>query len=106
MQIKGRVSSIGTQVFCSRHQGKIQRWVKWSYTDMPAGYKRLFVAEKELITISVRKTRVLRKVRLDTMTGKAQEVDAKTFVDRERQKMSRESFLMPPTNAVWSLKVD
>lgn len=84
LQIKGRVSSIGTQVYCERHQGKIERWVKWSYSDMPAGYKRLFVIGKEtgLITASVRKTRALRKVRLDTMTGKAQEVDAETFVDR------------------------
>ena len=84
LQIKGRVSSIGTQVYCERHQGKIERWVKWSYSDMPAGYKRLFVIGKEtgLITASVRKTRALRKVRLDTMTGKAQEVDAQTFVDR------------------------
>lgn len=84
LQIKGRVSSIGTQVFCERHQGKIERWMKWSYSDMPAAYKRLFVAGKEtgLVTASVRKTRALRKVRLDTMTGKAQEVDAQTFVDR------------------------
>ncbi len=84
LQIKGRVSSFGTQVFCGRHQGKIERWVKWSYSDMPAAYKRLFVGGKEpgLVTASVRKTRALRKVRLDTMTGKAQEVDAQTFVDR------------------------
>lgn len=83
-QIKGRVASVGTQVFCERHQGKIERWVKWSYSDLPAAYKRLCVAGKEmgLVTASVGKTRAVRKVRLDTMTGKVQEVDAQTFVDR------------------------
>jgi hypothetical protein len=35
-----------------------------------------------LVTISVWKTRALRKVRLDTLTGKAEEVDEKIFIDR------------------------
>jgi hypothetical protein len=84
LQIKGRVSSLGTQVFCGRHQGKVERWMKWSYANPPAAYKRLFVAGKEtgLVTASIQKTRALRKVRLDTMTGKAQEVDVQAFVDR------------------------
>lgn len=84
LQIKGRVSSLGTQVFCGRHQGEVERWIKWSYKNTPAAYQRLFMARKEtgLVTASVGKTRALRKVRLDTLTGKAQEVDAKTFVDR------------------------
>jgi len=84
LQIKGRVSSLGTQVFCGRHQGKVERWIKWSYKSIPDSYQRLFVAGKEtgLVTASIRKTRALRKVRLDTLTGKAQEVDAKVFIDR------------------------
>jgi len=84
LQIKGRVSSLGTQVFCGRHQGKVERWIKWSYKNVPASYQRLFAAEKEpgLVTAAVRKTRALRKVRLDTLNGKAEEVDAKTFIDR------------------------
>jgi len=84
LQIKGLVSSLGTQVFCGRHQGKVERWIKWSYKNIPDSYKRLFGEGKEtgLVTASVRKTRALRKVRLDTLTGKAEEVDAKTFVDR------------------------
>ena len=83
-QIKGRVASLGTQVFCGRHQGKVERWIKWSYANLPAAYQRLFGTEQgaELVTAAVRKTRALRKVRLDTMTGKAEEVDAQTFVDR------------------------
>ena len=84
LQIKGRVSSLGTQVFCDRHQGNVERWIKWSYANIPASYQRLFVADKEteLVTVSVRKTRALRKVRLDTLTGKAEEVDEKIFIDR------------------------
>ncbi len=84
LQIKGRVSSLGTQVFCGRHQGNVECWIKWSYANIPSAYKRLFVAEKEteLVTASVWKTRALRKVRLDTLTGKAEEVDAKICIDR------------------------
>ena len=84
LQIKGRVSSLGTQMFCGRHQGEMERWMKWSYANIPAAYQRLFLTGKEtgLVTASVRKTRALRKVRLNTLTGKPQEVDAKSLVDR------------------------
>jgi hypothetical protein len=83
LQIKGRVSSPGAQVFCGRHKGKVERWIKWSYANPPASYQQLFLAGKEtgLTTACVRKTRALRMVHLDTLTGKAQEVDVKTFVD-------------------------
>ena len=58
--------------------------MKWSHADTLAAYKQLFEAGKEtgLVTVSVQKTRALRKVQLETMTGKAQEVDAQIFVDR------------------------
>ena len=38
LQIKGRASSLGTHVFCGRHQGAIERWMKWSYANTPAAY--------------------------------------------------------------------
>src|SRR6476646_10244967 len=41
LQIKGRTSSLGTQVFSSRHQGKIEHWMKWSYASLPVSYKQL-----------------------------------------------------------------
>jgi len=84
LQMKGRASSLGTQVFCGRHQGVVERWIKWSYTHMPTAYHRLFTAEQEsgLVIAAVRKTRAVRKVRLDTLTGQRQEVDAQTCVDR------------------------
>ena len=84
LQIKGRVSSLGTQVFGGRHQGIVERWTKWSYAHLPAPYERLFLAGHEtgLVTAVVHKTRALRKVRLDTLTGQAHEVNAQTGVDR------------------------
>jgi hypothetical protein len=84
LQVKGRVSSLGTQLFCGRHQGVVERWIKWSYANAPAAYRRLFVAGQEmgLVTASVRKTRALRTVRLDPYTGQAQEVNVQTVLDR------------------------
>lgn len=84
LQIKGRASSLGTHVFCGRHQGAVERWMKWSYARMPEPYQELFApaSPSGLVTASVRKTRALRKVRLDTMTGEAHEVDAKAYIDR------------------------
>lgn len=46
LQIKGRVSACGTEVFGGRHQGAVERWMKWSYDRVPAAYRALFtVAE-------------------------------------------------------------
>jgi hypothetical protein len=83
-QIKGRVASLGTQVFCNEFQGKVERWMKWSYATLPEPYQRIFADGKQngLSTIAVSKRRALRKVRLNTLTGEAEEVDAKTFIDR------------------------
>lgn len=83
-QVKGRVSSLGTQVFCGRHQGNVECWVKWSYPDMPAAYKNLFLCghKQELSTVAVQKVRAIRKLRIDTITGQPQEVDSATRIDR------------------------
>jgi hypothetical protein len=72
---------LGTQAF-GIHHGRVERWVKWSYAKMPNEFQMLFAAGTRLPRVSVRKTRALRKLHLDTMLGTAQEVDAKTFVDR------------------------
>jgi hypothetical protein len=82
LQIKGRTAMLGTQVFGRNHYGRVERWVKWSYAKMPDKFRTLFAEPTRLPCISVRKTRALRKLHLDTMLGTAQEVDAKTFVDR------------------------
>jgi hypothetical protein len=52
------------------------------YAKMPNEFQRLFAEGTELPRVSVRKTRALRKLHLDIVLGTAQEVDAKTFVDR------------------------
>jgi hypothetical protein len=84
LQVKGRVSNLGVHLFCGRHLGHVERWVKWSYSNLPDAYKRIVTGEpgSSALTAAVQKTRALRKVRLDTMTGAAEEVDAGTFVDR------------------------
>lgn len=84
LQIKGRVSTFGTQLFCGRHQGRPEGWVKWSYSDLPPAYRQLFNPQEnsELRTIPVAKTRALRKVRIHTLSGTPQEVAASTAFER------------------------
>jgi hypothetical protein len=72
LQIKGRVSAIGSVVFSGVHQGNVERWIKWSYPGLLTSYRsRLFSAQEEVV-VGVQKTRALRKVRLDTLSGAAQ----------------------------------
>lgn len=78
-QVKGRVAPLGVQVFADRHQGNVERWVKWSYEKLPDTYRDIFAGK---LTIPVEKTRALRKVRLDTSSGAMEEVDAGALVDR------------------------
>lgn len=84
LQIKGRVSDLGTQLFGDRHSGSVELWMKWSYPDLPDSYKRIFdgSASDGLLMVPVTKIRALRKVRLDTMTSRPDEVGAKEFIDR------------------------
>ena len=84
LQIKGCMASLGTQVFCGRHQGNVERWMKWSYPNMPPTYKNLFLIgdEQDLMTIPVKKVRALRKVRVNTITGQPEEVESSTQITR------------------------
>jgi len=84
LQIKGRVCTASSRVFCGRHRGNVERWIKWSFADMPSAYKQLFLTggESGLLTASVEKTRALRKVRLDTITGEPQEIDSNSLMER------------------------
>jgi hypothetical protein len=83
-QIKGRVASLGAHLFCGRFQGCVERWVRWSYAGMPEAYRNLFLGGKAdgLVTVSVGKTRALRKISINTYNGSALEVDPKSFIDR------------------------
>jgi hypothetical protein len=31
LQIKGRVEDLGTRHMGTRHRGRVQRWIKWTY---------------------------------------------------------------------------
>jgi hypothetical protein len=68
LQIKGRVADLGARRFSGRHQGRVQRWIKWTYPEVPAAYRALFddAGNAGLETASVHKTRALRMISLDS----------------------------------------
>ena len=67
LQIKGRVEALGPGAFADRHQGRVERWIKWTYEDLPLAYQAPFAANAagDLITVFVHKTRALRMFRFD-----------------------------------------
>ena len=82
LQIKGRVEDLGTHRFGPRHMGRVQRWIKWTYENAPAGCRSLFAASgrQELETVAVHKTRALRMISLDT--GAPEEVAPGFLLER------------------------
>lgn len=68
LQIKGRVADLGARRFDERHEGRVQRWVKWTCTEVPAAYRALFEIDGDcgLETAAVHKTRGLRLISLDS----------------------------------------
>lgn len=81
LQIKGRVDSVGPTVYCGRHEGVVERWVKWSYGDLPEEYRSFFEPGQQLRTASVYKTRAVRLVDLQRGIADAEEVGIKTWLD-------------------------
>jgi hypothetical protein len=67
LQIKGRVEDLGTRHMGTRHRGRVQRWMKWTYEEVPAAYQSLFSrgATHGLATAAVHKMRALRMISLD-----------------------------------------
>ena len=67
LQVKGLVAEAGLQRFCNRHEGRIQRWIKWTYSDLPPAYRGLFESqgEKGVRIAEVGKRRALRMLRFD-----------------------------------------
>jgi hypothetical protein len=83
LQVKGRMNGARTERFCGSFEGRLERWVTWSYDDLAAFYRSVFAAPPHgVVTVPVRSTRLLRKVRLDARTGLAEEVPPETFVTR------------------------
>ena len=83
LQVKGRMNGARTERFCGRFEGRLERWVTWSYDDLAGFYRSVFAAPPQgVVTVTVRRTRLLRKVRLDVRTDMAEEVPPETFVPR------------------------
>lgn len=64
LQVKGLVASLGEQVFCGRHSGIVERWIKWSYGDLPAACADLF-GSPGIETAAIHKIRLVRLVDLE-----------------------------------------
>jgi len=77
LQIKGLESSLGTQIFTGGHVGKVERWIKWSYSGDSIG--KDFSGPH---IVEVFKTRCIRKVRLNPFTGELKEVHPDEPIDR------------------------
>ena len=82
LQIKGRVADLGAHSFGARHAGRVQRWIKWTYPDVPAAYRALFGTDSAhgLETAAIHKTRALRTISLDS--GRPKEVVRDSTLER------------------------
>lgn len=66
LQIKGLVEELGPRALADRHEGRVERWIKWTYEEMPPSCQSLFASTAvDLVTVTVRKTRALRMFRFD-----------------------------------------
>lgn len=82
LQIKGRVEDLGARRFGDGHEGRVQRWIKWTYADVPGAYRALFSNGDRhgLATASVHKTRALRMI--DLGSAAPQEVAPGNVLER------------------------
>ena len=82
LQIKGRVADLGERRFGTVHAGRVQRWIKWTYPEVPAAYRALFEANEALglETAPVYKTRALRMI--DMASAKPEEVAPGVVLER------------------------
>lgn len=82
LQIKGRVEDLGPRRFTSRHEGSVQRWIKWTYEEVPPACRSLFTAGEQPgpDTAAIHKTRALRMISLDA--GAPQEVTPGLVLER------------------------
>jgi hypothetical protein len=82
LQIKGRVADLGERRFGTAQAGRVQRWIKWTYPEVPAAYRALFEANEapRLETAPVYKTRALRMIKLGS--AKPEEVAPGIVLER------------------------
>ena len=55
--------------------------MRGAYRELPDAYRDIFTT-RGVMTVAVSKTRAQRKLRLDSITGEAEEVAVGTFIDR------------------------
>lgn len=79
LQVKGLLDDLGPRRFASHHAGIVQRWVKWSYGDLPDRYAKL-LSTAGVDTVAVHKTRALRM--LDLAPEEPAEVGPETVLER------------------------
>jgi hypothetical protein len=67
LQVKGLVADLGERTFGDHHEGRVQRWIKWTLDSLPPTYRDLFHGETGLRVekARVQKVRALRLFRLD-----------------------------------------
>lgn len=85
LQIKGLESSLGTQVFSGHHEGKVERWIKWSYDgkSIEDAFGHWFSkTQAGPRVVEVFKSRCLRKLRLNPFTHGLVEVEANSSIER------------------------
>jgi hypothetical protein len=82
LQIKGRVEDLGRRRFGDRHEGRVQRWIKWTCEDVPVAYRSLFTASGQhgFETAAIHKTRALRMISLEA--GAPEEVASFVVLQR------------------------
>ena len=82
LQVKGRVADLGQRSFGNGHAGRVQRWIKWTYPEVPAAWRALFEADRahDLGSAAVQKTRALRMISLDS--NEPEEVAPGTVLER------------------------
>jgi hypothetical protein len=83
LQVKGRMESGRAETFCGRFDGRLEPWVTWSYEDLSAFYRNVFVTPpRGVVTVPVRQSRLVRAIRLDARTNLAEEARPGTRLDR------------------------
>lgn len=83
LQVKGRMEIGRAETFCGRFDGRLEPWVTWSYDDLSAFYRNVFVTPpRGVVTVPLRQSRLVRAIRLDPRTNIAEEARPGTLVDR------------------------
>ena len=67
LQVKGLVADVGDRSYAGRHEGHVQRWIKWTYAEVPEPLRALFLGtdEDKEVLVPVSKTRAVRLIEIE-----------------------------------------